>query len=138
MEEDPLKDIFRNFKPELPPQEKFMHDLDVRLDAVEIIKNGQQHARRRNFMAMSAACIVGFICGVAFSFMVPWLSECMVSLSKTFDLQDMGLMDFTVCNVTPWIIVALATMAVAWGVFRIALSPWSLLFANRKNKLPDF
>lgn len=74
MEEDKLKSLFAEFRPELSSDRRFMDRLTRNMESVEIVKRRVEETRARNRRAIAVAAIVGFVVGFLFSLALPYLS----------------------------------------------------------------
>lgn len=83
MEEDKLKDLFVNFKPELPSDFSFMTKLKHNLDQVELVKQHNSEVASKRKKAVVIAACVGFIVGLLFSLTLPYIGNMMQNLQST-------------------------------------------------------
>lgn len=74
MEEDKLKSLFAEFRPELSSDRQFMNRLTRNMESVEIVKRRMAEMRARNRRAIAVAAVVGFVVGFVFSLVLPYLS----------------------------------------------------------------
>lgn len=74
MEEDKLKSLFAEFRPELSSDRQFMSCLERNMESVEIVKRRMAEMRARNRRANAVAAVVGFVVGFLFSLALPYLS----------------------------------------------------------------
>lgn len=74
MEEDKLKSLFAEFRPELSSDRQFMNRLTRNMESVEIVKRRMAEMRARNRRAIAVAAVVGFVVGFLFSLALPYLS----------------------------------------------------------------
>lgn len=74
MEEDKLKSLFAEFRPELSSDRQFMSCLERNMESVEIVKRRMAEMRARNRRAIAVAAVVGFVVGSLFSLALPYLS----------------------------------------------------------------
>lgn len=74
MEEDKLKSLFAEFRPELSSDRQFMNRLTRNMESVEIVKRRMAEMRARNRRAIAVAAVVGFVVGFVFSLALPYLS----------------------------------------------------------------
>lgn len=74
MEEDKLKSLFAEFRPELSSDRQFMSCLERNMESVEIVKRRMAEMRARNRRAIAVAAVVGFVVGFLFSLALPYLS----------------------------------------------------------------
>lgn len=104
MEEDKLKSLFAEFRPELSSDRRFMDRLTRNMESVEIVKRRVEEMRARNRRAIAVAAIVGFIVGFLFSLSLPYLSGLVAGWQVTLPQES-------VMNVVAdWFAV------MAWGV----------------------
>lgn len=69
--DDPLKQLFDNYDPDLRDTDAFMNNLEARLDSVEIIRSHAAATRRRYIIAALIAAFAGFISGVIITILLP-------------------------------------------------------------------
>lgn len=121
MEEDKLTLLFRDFDPELSPDAPFIDRLGRSLDAVELVKRQQLAERRRNKRAVLVAAVAGFVAGVVFAILLPfvatWLSAVHVSL-PSFGLPDL-IIDF---RLVAWMAAASTAVLISVNAYEIALA----------------
>lgn len=80
-QEDPLKNLFDGFDPELGDTDSFMSRLEARLDGVEMIRNRSADSRRRYIIAAVIAAFAGFVSGVIIMLLLPHISLQMLTPS---------------------------------------------------------
>ncbi|MDE6512161.1 MAG: hypothetical protein K2L00_08755 [Muribaculaceae bacterium] len=73
MEEERLKEIFSGYNPKLSSSMDFMERLELRLDAVEIVRKENESIIKRNRIAVVFASLAGFITGVISTLLFPYL-----------------------------------------------------------------
>lgn len=83
--DDTLKDLFRNFDPELNDDAVFMSQLNRRLEAIEYLKALQDRQLRRYRYAIVAAFALGIVCGSGLFYFL-WQHPVTVG-SPSFDTQ---------------------------------------------------
>lgn len=83
MEEDKLKDLFANYKPEISSDFKFMTRLKQNLDLVEMIKQRNSEVASKRKKAVVIAACVGFIVGFLFSLTLPYIGDIAMSLQSS-------------------------------------------------------
>ncbi len=104
MEEDKLKSLFAEFRPDLSSDRRFMDRLTRNMESVEIVKRRMAETRARNRRAVTVAAIVGFVVGFLFSLTLPYLSGVVAGWQLTLPQES-------VMNVVAdWFAV------MAWGV----------------------
>lgn len=117
MEDDNLRDIFKEFNPKLTEDYLFMNRLRHNLDSVELIKERNAQFKLRNRFAFIIASLAGLIMGLSFSLMFPIIKEWLETMSASYDgnsilgsLADHSLIVF-------WILNALISMTGAICVY---------------------
>lgn len=80
MEEERLKEIFSEYDPELSSSLAFMERLDRNLNAVELIHQENDAVMKRNRLAVVIASVAGFVTGVLFTMMFPYINGLLQSL----------------------------------------------------------
>ena len=80
-QEDPLKNLFDGFDPELGDTDSFMSRLEARLDGVEMIRNRSADSRRRYIIAAVIAAFAGFVSGVIIMLLLPHINLQMLTPS---------------------------------------------------------
>lgn len=73
MDEDKLKNLFEDFKPELSSSRLFINKLDRKLNSVEMIVKHNAEVKARNRKAAVLAVTVGFVLGFLISLSLPYL-----------------------------------------------------------------
>ncbi|MDE5806626.1 MAG: hypothetical protein K2H76_00800 [Muribaculaceae bacterium] len=80
MDDDKLKNMFREFNPDLSSDFRFISQLKRSMDSVEIVREHTMEIKRRSRIAVIIAAAVGFICGILFSLFLPAIGEAMKGL----------------------------------------------------------
>ena len=122
MEDDRLKDLFGNFDPELSSGTAFVDKLRRNLDSVEIVRRQTAELHRRNRKAVLIAACVGFIAGVLFSLILPYISHAMLSLQLA--LPQGSVLKAVADNylVITWLLFGTATAFISVNAYDVALS----------------
>ncbi|MDE6637883.1 MAG: hypothetical protein K2K32_06580, partial [Muribaculaceae bacterium] len=81
MEEDKLKDIFKEFNPELSSSFQFMTKLQKNMEAVEIVKQYNAAQKKRNKFAVTIAAACGFAVGVILTLLFPLMGDLVSTFS---------------------------------------------------------
>lgn len=119
MEDDKIKTLFDNYRPDLPSDSLFMASLARRMNAVEIVREHQEAMKRRNRRAGVLAAAAGFAAGALCSWLVEpasaWIATFSISLPHiqaagvTADLSSLM-----------WATVAAVSAATSMSVYRLA------------------
>lgn len=122
MEDDKLKNIFADFKPDVSSDVSFMSKLQSNLDAVEMVyrHNAEQRAKSKKAVAIAAA--VGFMVGLLFSMMLPVIGKAIVDLQVS--APDMPAIDmFTrYYQEIMWIMIGAVVVFSSIGTYDLSLS----------------
>ena len=137
MDDDKLKSLFSEFKPELSSDFQFMNKLQKNLNSVEIIKRHSAEVKQRNKRAVVIAAIVGFIVGCLFSLSVPYICEA-VSNRQLILPADSVLNTIADNFITvAWIIVAGTSVLAALNTYEISLSLLKRDIDSSTDKIDD-
>lgn len=122
MQEDTLKDIFKNYEPELSSRMDFMNRLERNLDAVELIHKENANAMKRNRLAVIAASASGFISGILFSLLIPFINQLISVLCSriTTDIQLLNkIADYQ--QVAMWLIIGGISVIISLYTYKTIL-----------------
>lgn len=122
MEDDKLKSLFSDFKPELSSDDLFMDRLQWSLNSVEIVRRHTAEARARSKKAVAIAAFVGFIVGFLFSLSLPYLSN--VVANRQLTLPDLSVLSILADNfmTVAWVVIGATSVFVALNTYEISLS----------------
>ncbi len=124
MEEDKLKDIFKDFNPDLSSDSDFMSRLERSMEAVEIVKRQNAETHRRSKRAVVWAALAGFVAGVVMTILQPYICRWLGGLDFTISIPSV-----TTVAIDPGLIVWFATAAIsvfiAYNTYEIASSQLS-------------
>ncbi len=118
MEDDKLKDIFREFDPELSSSFQFMSRLQKNMEAVEIVKQYHAAQRRRNRWAVAIAGVAGFAVGVIMTLLFPLITEWIASFNFTIALSHSSTLNFDF-RYLAWLLVAALSVLTPVGVYHV-------------------
>lgn len=122
MQEDTLKDIFKNYEPELSSRMDFMNRLEKNLDSVELIHKENANAMKRNRLAVIAASASGFISGILFSLLIPFINQFISELCSriTTDIQLLNkIADYQ--QVAMWLIIGGISVIISLYTYKTIL-----------------
>lgn len=122
MEDDKIKSLFSTFEPELSSDFRFMRNLEEKLDSVEIVKQHNAEARTRSKKAMTFAALAGFVVGLLFSLILPYISRVVSDWQKTLPNEsDLNILADNV-SVIAWILILGTAVFVALNTYELSLS----------------
>ena len=121
MEDEQIKDLFRNFAPGISPDNQFLAQLQRNMDAVDLVKRHNHAAQKCYKTAMLIAAAAGFAAGIAFMLLLPtivsWLSTIKLSL------PILGLQALTPdWQVIGWLVAAFLSATTAINAYEIAIT----------------
>ncbi|MDE6480649.1 MAG: hypothetical protein K2L45_10305 [Muribaculaceae bacterium] len=125
MEDDKIKDIFKDFDPELSSSFQFMAKLQKNMEAVEIIRRYNAAQKRRNKWAVAIAGACGFAMGVILTLLFPMIVDWISSFKISLPLLNAATMAIDFSYIA-WILVAAVSVLTALWVYELAsakLSP---------------
>lgn len=122
MEEDRIKELFREYDPELSSSKAFINRLERHLDAVEMIHRENAAVMKRNRVAVIAAACAGFISGMIFTLLLPYLVDIVGYFIETLTglLGNNGFYGYH--QAISWIFVGAVSVFVALNTYDITLS----------------
>lgn len=119
MEDDKLKDLFVNFKPELSSDFSFLTKLKNNLEQVELIKQHNEEIAARRKKAVAIAACAGFVVGFLFSLALPYLGNAMENIQPTGTFLKMIMDNYLIAA---WLIIGAATVLISLNVYDISMS----------------
>ncbi|MDE6741034.1 MAG: hypothetical protein K2J58_01740 [Muribaculaceae bacterium] len=122
MEEDKISRIFREYDPELSSSITFVERLERNLNAVEMIHRENAVVMKRNKTAVGIAACTGFISGVIFTLLLPYITNMIRSLVESIIglTGQQAIPDYS--QAFSWIIIGTISVFVAVNTYDIALS----------------
>lgn len=90
-EKDDLRQLFAEFSPDLPSDNLFMERLKRGMDAVEIVKRRNEAQMAATRRAIKIAGATGFITGVIFAFIFPYLVALIGDLTASLVARSSGI-----------------------------------------------
>lgn len=122
MDDDKLKQLFRDFDPDMKSDELFMTRLQHRLDSVEMVKEHNDEVIRRSRTATVIAASVGLIAGLLLSLALPYIGAGAESLKEL--MPTVRAAEFIADNylVIAWGLIGATATAVAVNAYDLSLS----------------
>lgn len=122
MEEDTLHDLFKDFNPELSSDSLFMDKLKHNIYTVELIRQQNAELRAQNKKAIAIAAFVGFVVGVIFAMLLPYLGSAVQSVQST--LHEGSFLRVLAQNylILAWIVVGGTAVLSAVNTYELSLS----------------
>lgn len=136
MEEERLKDIFKEYEPALSSRLAFMERLERNLKAVEIIHQANARAVRRNKIALLFASVAGFVASFIFSHITPYIEKVTASLLESIPgdslLNSMpGISNSN--QIVSWIIIGAVSVFTSIGTYNMLLNYRPLTDVRRED-----
>lgn len=136
MEEERLKDIFKEYEPSLSSRLAFMERLERNLNAVEIIHQENARATKRNRLAVILASLAGFLTGILFSFALPYISDTIAAIEDSIPTNSMltnlnAILEFQ--SVIAWIIIGAISVFTSIGTYNMVLNYRPLTSGRREG-----
>ena len=122
MEEDKLKSLFAEFRPELPSDSQFMNRLERNMESVEIVKRRMAETRARNRRAVTVAAVVGFVFGFLFSLTLPYLSGVVASWQLTLPEESVTRVLADWFAVISWVVIGAVAVTAAINTYDMMTS----------------
>lgn len=109
---DNLAELFRNFDPELHSDHGFMHDVQQRIEGVDMVRKECAKPRHATRYAVVAGIIAGFIAGVIATLAYPHLTSVASGIRESYE---------TWTNTAAQILSVAFSIGSALGVYNLAL-----------------
>lgn len=122
MEEDKLKSLFAEFRPELPSDSQFMNRLERNMESVEIVKRRMAETRARNRRAVTVAAVVGFVVGFLFSLTLPYLSGVVAGWQLTLPEESVTRVLADWVAVISWVVIGAVAVTAAINTYDMMTS----------------
>ena len=122
MEDDRLKTLFDNFRPELSPDEHFMEQLQRSMASVEIVREKNAEFLRRNRRATLAAAVAGFAAGTALTTMLPLATQIIKELLLAFPIEGLTPLLVQHSFIPFFLIASTISVLTALNTYEAALS----------------
>lgn len=121
MDDEKIRNIFINYRPEISSDFKFMKKLEQNLNSVEIIRQHNAEIKAKNRKAVVIAAIAGFIVGFFFSMSLPYLENFIAEWELT--LPDKSVMKVLAdyFMLIAWIIIGAATVFTSLNTYEAVL-----------------
>lgn len=121
-QEDPLKNLFDGFNPELGDTARFMSRLEARLDSVEMIRSRSAESRRHYIMAAVIAAFAGFVSGVIIMLLLPHIGLQMLTPSPVAADTTFVSRFFEPMTALPILLTAALSLFIAVNAYSVTLS----------------
>lgn len=122
METDKIKDLFKNYEPELTSDFVFMNKLKRNLDSVEIIHQRNAQLKSKNTIALIIAASIGFLVGFLFSYTIPYLCR-FISYFQEKMVSDIEIMFITDNSlIFSWLMFGIVTVFATIQAYNISIS----------------
>lgn len=123
MEDKDIQQLFQAYQPKLPSDREFMSVLMSNLRKVEFLKREQEVMRRQNRIAVAVSAVTGFMTGVVFMLLMPYISAFIDSVAGEFFsvFRILGEAAAPV-PVLSWITVGMTTVLLSISSYHVALS----------------
>lgn len=122
MEEDKLKSLFAEFRPELSSDRRFMDRLTRNMESVEIVKRRMAETRARNRRAVTVAAVVGFVVGFLFSLTLPYLNGVVYGWQLTLPEESFTSVLADWFAVISWVVIGAVAVTAAINTYDMMTS----------------
>ena len=123
MEDKDLQQLFQSFSPELPSDTFFMRALEANLQKVEFIRRQQAVARRQNRRAVVVAAATGFVAGVVFILIMPYITSFIAAASSQIPALLLSLASLSdILTVLSWSVVGIVTAGLSLSSYQLAMT----------------
>lgn len=121
MDDDKLRQLFNDFRPEMSSSSQFMTRLQKNMEVVEILKQHNKSLKKRNRLAVVIAAFCGFATGVILTSLYPLIVEKLTSMN--FSLPEIHFSGMTIdFTIAAWIVMAGLSVVAALNAYEVALA----------------
>lgn len=122
MEDKDIQLLFQSYRPKLSSDQRFMSTLIANMQKVEFLKRQQEAARRHNRVAVAVAAVTGFLAGVVFMLLMPYISAFLDLFAGQFlSAFRIAVSLSASIPVLSWIIVGMTTVFLSISSYYAAL-----------------
>lgn len=108
-EDEALRRLFADFRPEEKATGEFMRKLDCRLDGVEMLKQRYAMEQRRHKRSVIVSGICGVATGLLLSVTFPSLSNLILSVLNALKYSG----EYPLSDIAAWVLIAAAAVGAA-------------------------
>ncbi len=121
MDDDRIRNLFSDFRPDLTSSDQFMSQLRRNLEIIEIVKQQNLALRRRNRIAVAIAAVCGFVTGVILTLTLPLAGDWIL----TFNNISLPQLSINTLNIDYrflyWIIMGGVCVITSMNAYEIAM-----------------
>lgn len=111
-----LRNLFADFKPQQSSSAQFMQRLDIKLDAVEMIRTRLDAQRQRSRRALAISGLCGIVTGILLTICFPAIADMITTVLDSFKYTA----DLPVATILSWVLIAAATAGIATAAYNLA------------------
>ncbi|MGN0222748.1 MAG: hypothetical protein ACI4AM_01845 [Muribaculaceae bacterium] len=120
-----LRELFADFQPRQTSSAQFMQRLDIKLDAVEMIRTRLDAQRQRSRRALAFSGLCGVVTGILLSICFPTIANMVTAMLDTFKYTA----ELPVATILTWVLIAATTAGIATAAYNLA----DVLIASRRK-----
>ena len=110
-----LRQLFADFKPQQTSSAQFMQRLDIKLDAVEMIRSRLDAQRQRSRRALAISGLCGIVTGNLLTICFPSIAGMLTAMLDSFKYSA----DLPIATILTWVLIAAATAAIATAAYNL-------------------
>lgn len=110
-----LRQLFADFKPQQTSSAQFMQRLDIKLDAVEMIRSRLDAQRQRSRRALAISGLCGIVTGILLTICFPSIAGMLTAMLDSFKYSA----DLPIASILTWVLIAAATAAIATVAYNL-------------------
>ena len=110
-----LRQLFADFKPQQTSSTQFMQRLDIKLDAVEMIRSRLDAQRQRSRRALAISGLCGIVTGILLTICFPSIAGMLTAMLDSFKYSA----DLPIASILTWVLIAAATAAIATAAYNL-------------------
>lgn len=111
-----LRQLFADFQPRQSSSAQFMQRLDIKLDAVEMIRTRLDAQRQRSRLALAISGLCGVVTGILLSVCFPTIANMVTAILDSFKYTA----ELPVATILAWVLIAATTAGIATAAYNVA------------------
>ena len=111
-----LRQLFADFQPRQSSSAQFMQRLDIKLDAVEMIRTRLDAQRQRSRLALAISGLCGVVTGILLSVCFPTIANIVTAILDSFKYTA----ELPVATILAWVLIAATIAGIATAAYNVA------------------
>lgn len=119
MNDNDIRDLFKEYQPEIGDDFRFLVKLQRSIEAAEIVRQHNEAVIKSNRIAMVISVILAFISGIVFTILQPRIQILLENIFYKFRNMVSSFRYEDIMAIGSWIIIATFVLFLAFGCYNI-------------------